>query len=104
MTVIDWLLGLGPLHSLAGDADLTAEPDEVVAAERAGGATEGWGARLAPLQEPDGQWDGGTYQPGWADPYVYVPAWTSTTSPCLLRETWVWTRRVRKPGCGGAGP
>ena len=84
MTVIDWLLDSDPSIRWQVMRDLTHEPDDVVTAERARVAGEGWGARLLSLQDPDGQWDGGTYQPGWADPYVYVPAWTSTTFTLLL--------------------
>jgi len=84
MSVLDWLLDSDPSIRWQVMRDLTDEPDEVVAAERSRVASEGWGARLLDLQEPDGQWDGGTYQPGWADPYVYVPAWTSTTFTLLL--------------------
>ena len=84
MEVLDWLLDSDPSIRWQVMRDLTGEPAEVVAAERSRVATEGWGARLLALQEPRGQWDGGTYQPGWADPYVYVPAWTSTTYTLLL--------------------
>ena len=84
MDVVDWLLDSDPSIRWQVMRDLTDTADDVVAAERSRVATEGWGARLLALQEPDGQWDGGTYQPGWADPYVYVPAWTSTTYTLLL--------------------
>jgi hypothetical protein len=43
--------------------DLVGAPAEQVAAERARVATEGWGARLLILREPDGQWDGGASFP-----------------------------------------
>jgi hypothetical protein len=84
MKVLEWLLDSDPSIRWQVMRDLTDEPDDVIAAERSRVASEGWGARLLALQEPDGQWDGGTYQPGWADPYVYVPAWTSTTFTLLL--------------------
>jgi hypothetical protein len=45
--------------------DLADRPADIVAAERARVATEGWGARLLDLQDPDGQWGGGTYSPKW---------------------------------------
>ena len=55
-----------------------AAPGEV-AAERARVATEGWGAQLLGLQGADGQWDGGTYRPGWVDDgKPFFDAWTST--------------------------
>ena len=84
MDVLGWLLDSDPSIRWQVMRDLTNESSEAVASERARIATEGWGARLLALQEPEGQWDGGTYQPGWADPYVYVPAWTSTTYTLLL--------------------
>jgi hypothetical protein len=84
MDVVDWLLDSDPSIRWQVMRDLSHETEEVVAAERSLVASEGWGARLLALQEPGGQWDGGTYQPGWADPYVYVPAWTSTTYSLLL--------------------
>jgi hypothetical protein len=43
--------------------DLVRAPPEVVAAERARVATEGWGARLLALQGEDGQWAGGACFP-----------------------------------------
>ncbi len=56
MTVIDWLLDSDPSIRWQVMRDLTAEPEETVAAERSRVATEGWGARLLALQGPDGQW------------------------------------------------
>ena len=43
--------------------DLAAAPEEIVAAERARVATEGWGARILALQGADGQWAGGALFP-----------------------------------------
>jgi hypothetical protein len=43
--------------------DLVHAPAEVVAAERARVATEGWGAGLLALQGEDGQWAGGACFP-----------------------------------------
>ncbi len=45
--------------------DLTGEPAEAVAAERARVATEGWGARLLACQAPDGRWGGAAWNRGW---------------------------------------
>ena len=50
MTVIDWLLDSDPAIRWQVMRDLTDEPADVVAAERARVATEGWGARLLALQ------------------------------------------------------
>jgi hypothetical protein len=54
--VKDWLLDSDPAIRWQVMRDLTDEPAEVVAAERAKIATEGWGARLLALQGTDGQW------------------------------------------------
>ena len=45
--------------------DLTDTPDEVVAAERARVASEGWGPQLLDQQRPDGQWGDGVATPFW---------------------------------------
>jgi hypothetical protein len=70
---------------LEGDAairwrvlELTGAPVRDVAAEHAGVATRGWGARLLAAQDSDGGWGGGTYS----------PKWTSTTYT-LLRLLWL---------------
>jgi hypothetical protein len=88
MTVIDWLLNADPAIRWQVMRDLTdAVPDEV-AAERARVAVEGWGAQLLALQGTDGQWDGGTYRPGWVDESKpFFDAWTATHfSLQLLRD------------------
>lgn len=74
MTVTEWLLESDPSIRWQVMRDLGEEPADVVAAERARVASEGWGARLLALQGADGQWGGGTY----------VPVWTSTTYTLLL--------------------
>lgn len=50
--VLDWLLGGDPAIRWQVMRDLTHEPADVVAAERAEVATEGWGARLLSLTGP----------------------------------------------------
>ncbi|WP_019181298.1 hypothetical protein [Microbacterium yannicii] len=77
--VVDYLLSGDPAIRWQVLQDLTdASPDDV-AAERARVATEGWGARLLSEQGPDGQWDGGTYRPGWVDESrPFFDAWTAT--------------------------
>ena len=65
MDVTGWLLGADPSIRWQVMQDLTDEPPEVVAAERARVATDGWGARLLALQDESGQWGGGTYSPKW---------------------------------------
>jgi hypothetical protein len=58
MTVIDWLLESDPAIRWQVMRDLVHEPADIIAAERARIATDGWGARLLALQEPDGRWAG----------------------------------------------
>ena len=74
MTVVEWLLDADPSIRWQVLRDLTDAPADVVAAERARVASEGWGARLLALQAPDGQWGGGDY----------APKWISTTYTLLL--------------------
>ena len=88
MTVIEWLLDADPAIRWQVLRDLTDAPAVEVAAERTRVATEGWGTALLALQGSDGQWDGGTYRPGWVDDSKpFFDAWTATTfSLQLLRE------------------
>ena len=77
MDVLDWLLDGDPAVRWQVMRDLSGEPAKRVAAERARVALEGWGAQLLALQDDDGQWDGGAYN----------PKWTSTTYTLLqLRD------------------
>lgn len=62
--VTKWLLDSDPSIRWQVLRDLTDEPAEVVARERARVATEGWGARLLALQAPGGQW-GAEDDDGW---------------------------------------
>src|SRR3984893_819916 len=63
MTVLDWLLDSDPALRWQVLRDLVHAPADVVAAERARVATEGWAARLLALQGEDGQWAGGACFP-----------------------------------------
>ncbi len=77
--VRDWLLDGDPAIRWQVQRDLLHAPDDVVVAERARVATEGWGARLLALQGADGQWAGGAYFPD--DPSAATEPgqpWTST--------------------------
>lgn len=75
----EWLLEADPAIRWQVMKDLTGEPEHVVVAERSRVGTEGWGAELLALQEPDGTWDGGTYRPGWVDESKpFFDAWTAT--------------------------
>src|SRR3954451_3442912 len=68
MTGVDCLLASDPAIRWQVLRDLTDAPDDVVAAERARVATEGWGAGLLARRDPDGQWAGGACFPasGWS--------------------------------------
>ncbi|MEA2622299.1 MAG: hypothetical protein QOH61_1209 [Chloroflexota bacterium] len=77
MTTIDWLLDSDPAIRWQVMRDLCDEPADVVAAERAKVATEGWGARLLALQAADGQWGGGT---------LFPKQLATTSSLMLLRD------------------
>ena len=80
MTVNDWMLDSDPAIRWQVMRDLLDAPSVTVEAERARIATEGWGVQLLDLQGADGQWDGGTYRPGWADESKpFFDAWTATT-------------------------
>ncbi len=63
MTLLDWLLEGDPSIRWQALRDLAGADDAVVTAERARVATEGWGARLLSLRDPDGQWAGGACFP-----------------------------------------
>jgi hypothetical protein len=78
MTVLDWLLDSDPAIRWQVLRDLADAPDDVVAAERARVATEGWGARLLAQRDADGQWAGGACFPAAPDPSVPGQPWTST--------------------------
>jgi hypothetical protein len=96
--VIAWLLDGDPAIRWQVLRDLADAPEDLVAAERARVAGEGWGARLLALQQPGGQWPTGTptfsseaaeqwwHSLGPARRGTLIPAWTSTTwSLTLLR-------------------
>ena len=69
MTVLDWLMDADPSIRWQVMRDLTGDPPEAIAAERARVATEGWGARLLELQAPDGQWGGRPWSHDWTDTF-----------------------------------
>jgi len=100
VTVLDWLLDSDPAIRWQVLRDLVHAPGEVVAAERARAASEGWGARLLALQDEGGQWAGGACFPaeGWRRREEGQP-WTSTLPTLqLLRDLGVDPRsdRVRR--------
>jgi len=83
VTVLDWLLDSDPSIRWQTFRDLVDAPAEVVKAERARVATDGWGARLLDLQGEDGLWAGGALFPvrnGRPDPGNETEGqpWTAT--------------------------
>lgn len=75
----DWLLDTDPALRWQVERDLLHAPEEVWRATRARVATEGLGARLLALQDPDGQWAGGAYFPHDATREEPGQPWTATT-------------------------
>ena len=63
MSVLDWLLDADPAIRWQALRDLTDAPADVVAAEQARVATEGWGGQILAAQDPDGRWGAGTFFP-----------------------------------------
>ncbi|MEU0497144.1 squalene cyclase [Mycobacterium sp. NPDC006124] len=80
-----WLLDSDPALRWQVERDVTHEPAAVWQATRARVTTEGFGARLLALQDPDGQWAGGAFFPSDFDfegPEAAEGAgqpWTATT-------------------------
>jgi len=91
-----WLLAGDPAIRWQVMRDLADLPEELVAAERARVADEGWGARLLALQQAHGQWPAGTptfrseAQERWwralgpARQGTLFPMWTSSTWNLVL--------------------
>jgi hypothetical protein len=95
VAVLDWLLDGDPAIRWQALRDLADASPEVVAAERARAATDGWGARLLALRGADGLWEGGALFParrgaGGPAPSGERPRgqpWTATAySLVLLRD------------------
>ena len=93
MDVVDWLLEGDPAIRWQVLQDLISASAEEVAAERARVETEGWGARLLALRDPDGQWAGGACFPryvvddwraGIEPDFSESQPWTSTLSTLVL--------------------
>jgi hypothetical protein len=96
MQVVDWLLDGDPAIRWQALHDLTDAPAREVASERARVETEGWGARLLALRDPDGQWDGGACFPrriiddwraGIEPDFSEGQPWTSTLPTLMLLHT-----------------
>lgn len=86
--MLDWLLDSDPALRWQVLRDLGDAPPEVVAAERARVATEGWGARLLALRGDDGQWAGGACFPAeFRGDFSRGQPWTATMPTLtLLRD------------------
>ena len=69
MTVIDWLLDSDPAIRWQVLRDIAHEAADIVRAERAKVATEGWGAELLGLQAPDGRWGGRPWSLDYTDTF-----------------------------------
>ena len=63
--IVEWLLDADPSIRWQVLRDLTDAPLEVVSAERARVAEEGFGRALLEEQRPDGQWGDGVATPFW---------------------------------------
>jgi len=85
MTALDWLLDSDPSIRWQVLRDLVDAPAEVVAAERARVATDGWGAQLLDQRDDDGQWEAGAYFPAKSrQSNDDGQPWTATTYSLLL--------------------
>jgi hypothetical protein len=101
----EWLRDSDPALRWQVERDLLAVPPEVWEATRARIATDGFGARLLALQDPDGQWAGGAFFPAGFDfdgPEAAEDAgqpWTATTwSLNSLREWGLDSAVLRQRG------
>ena len=86
----DWLLDSDPALRWQVERDLLAAPASVWEQTKSRVSLEGFGARLLSLQDPDGQWDGGSYFPknfDFSSVKTDGQPWTATTwSLNSLRE------------------
>jgi hypothetical protein len=72
--VLQWLLEGDPAIRWQALRDLKGAAERTVRREQRRVAKEGWGARLLALQDANGRWAGG----------IYNPKWTSTTYTMVL--------------------
>lgn len=88
--VIEWLMDSDPALRWQVERDLLGAPPEVWEATRARIAAEGFGARLLALQDPDGQWAGGSFFPRDFDPRdpATTQPWTATTWTLNTLREW----------------
>jgi hypothetical protein len=91
--LLRWLLDTDPALRWQVERDLVGVPEDTWQATRARVASEGFGARLLALQDPDGQWAGGAYFPGGFD-FASSDAddggqpWTATTWTLNTLREW----------------
>ena len=62
--LLDWMLDSDPALRWQVERDLVGAPEETWQATRERVGSEGFGAQLLALQDPDGQWAGGAFFPG----------------------------------------
>ncbi len=89
--LVAWLRDADPALRWQVERDLAGEPPEVWEATRTRIATEGFGARLLALQDPDGQWAGGAFFPAPAHPTAVAAEgqpWTATTWTLTTLRGW----------------
>jgi hypothetical protein len=92
--LLDWLLDADPALRWQVGRDPAGARVEAWRATRARIATDGSGARLRALQDPDGQWAGGSFFPGDFDfrgPEAAEGAgqpWTATTWTLNTPRDW----------------
>jgi hypothetical protein len=92
--VLEWLLDSDPALRWQVERDIAGAPPEVWNSTRSRVATEGHGARLLALQDPDGQWAGGAFFPKDYDfhgPEAAEDAgqpWTATTWTLNALREW----------------
>jgi hypothetical protein len=88
MAMLDWMLDSDPSIRWQALRDLVDAPTEVVAAERARVAIEGWGARLLALQGEDGQWEGGALFPArWGESAAGSDSSDQTAGPSASNDS-----------------
>ncbi|HKU12188.1 MAG TPA: squalene cyclase, partial [Sinomonas sp.] len=93
-SLIDWLVDSDPALRWQVQRDLLGADEGVWAATRRRVATEGFGARLLALQDPDGQWAGGSFFPRDFDFHGPEAAdgagqpWTATTWTLTTLREW----------------
>jgi hypothetical protein len=84
-STVQWLLEGDPAIRWQTLRDLAGAPARRVTTERNKIATEGWGARLLEIQDPQGSWGRRTASGGLSvDEGLYSTRWTSTTYTMLL--------------------